>query len=146
MNEAKETQTSTGPGRAGEASPPADVCRDCGAAAEADGQQYCLGCGAPLGEDPLVGRLLEGRYEVVRRLGAGAMGAVYEVRHARLGKRFAMKIIRRAYAQAPEFVARFEQEALSTSRLEHPNCIAVTDFGQTSDPELAESDGFALLW
>lgn len=91
---------------------------------------------APAGDDPLVGRSIEDRYDVVRLLGAGAMGAVYEVRHKRLGKRFAMKVIHAELAQVPEFVARFEQEARACSFLEHANCIAVTDFGRAKSGEL----------
>ena len=71
----------------------ARFCEECGAESSVPGQQACQDCGAPLAPDLLVGKVLEERYEVVRRLGAGAMGAVYEVRHLRLGKRFAMKII-----------------------------------------------------
>ncbi|MCC6746773.1 MAG: serine/threonine protein kinase [Deltaproteobacteria bacterium] len=97
---------------------------------------FCTACGTPAGPDPLVGKNLDDRYAVIRRLGAGAMGAVYEVRHLRLGKRFAMKVIRGELAQTAEFAARFEREALSTSRLEHPNCIAVTDFGHAGSGEL----------
>ncbi|MCK5800639.1 MAG: serine/threonine protein kinase [Deltaproteobacteria bacterium] len=87
-------------------------------------------------DDPLVGRTIDERYQVERLLGAGAMGAVYIVRHLRLGKRFAMKVIHGELAHIPEFVARFEQEAKACSFLSHPNCIAVTDFGRAKTDEL----------
>jgi len=82
--------------------------------------------------DRLVGTTVD-RYEVVRFLGAGAFGVVYEVRHRKLGKRFAMKVIHEELACIPKFVARFEQEARACSFLEHPNCISVTDFGRHGD-------------
>jgi serine/threonine-protein kinase len=110
-------------------------CPACGATLAA-GASCCSACGADLAPDPLLGKTIDERYEVVRRLGAGAMGAVYEVRHLRLGKRFAMKVIHRELTQIPEFVARFEREAHSTSRLQHPNCILVTDFGHAESGEL----------
>ena len=107
-------------------------CPACGANLAGD-PDFCTRCGARLGPDPLCGRVLDERYEVIRHIGGGAMGTVYEVRHLRLGKRFAMKIIRPAISCQPEFAARFEQEAMSCSRLNHPHCIAVTDYGQTAD-------------
>jgi eukaryotic-like serine/threonine-protein kinase len=117
---------------------PKPVPRFCYACGEDLGQEklFCHACGKRQGGDPLVGRTLEDRYEVVRRLGEGAMGAVYEVRHLRLGKPFAMKVIHAELAQVEEFVERFEREALSCSRLAHPNCISVTDFGRASSGEL----------
>jgi len=87
-------------------------------------------------EPSLVGQVLDDRYEVTRKLGAGAMGVVYEALHLRLQKRFAMKVIHRELAQVPEFIARFEREALACSRLDHPNTISVTDFGRAASGEL----------
>ena len=84
----------------------------------------------------LVGRVLDDRYEVISKLGEGAMGVVYEVRHLRLDKRFAMKVIHGELARLPEFIARFEREALACSRMDHPNTISVTDFGRASSGEL----------
>jgi len=109
-------------------------CSACGAHSTAT--SFCTSCGASIGADPLVGKELDERYEVVRGLGAGAMGKVYEVRHLRLSKRFAMKVIHRELTQVPEFVARFEREALSMSKLQHPNCVSVTDFGHAETGEL----------
>jgi serine/threonine protein kinase len=114
---------------------PKGICPKCHAATTA-GLSFCTCCGETLGADPLVGSTLDDRYEVVRCLGAGAMGKVYEVRHLRLGKRFAMKVIHRELTQVPEFVARFEREALSMSHLQHANCVSVTDFGHSASGEL----------
>ncbi len=110
-------------------------CSACGTSLPSD-LIYCTGCGESLATDPLVGKTFEQRYEVMRRLGAGAMGAVYEVRHLRLNKRFAMKVIHRELTQIPEFLARFEREALSMSHLQHANCVTVTDFGRAATGEV----------
>ena len=126
---------SAGPPEVTGPSPSLPVCPAC-RAKNAPGATVCSSCGESIGPDPLLGKIVDERYQVVRRLGAGAMGAVYEVRHLRLGKRFAMKVIHRELSQVPEFVARFEREALSTSRLQHPNCILVTDFGHAQSGEL----------
>jgi len=102
------------------------------------GTEPTIAPGASSGEaeTSLVGRVLDDRYEVLRALGQGAMGAVYEVRHLRLDKRFAMKVIHGELARVPEFVARFEREAMACSRMDHPCTISVTDFGQASTGEL----------
>ena len=111
--------------------------------AEADGSRIARlrGLTGPLllegspPRDPLVGSTLD-RYEVLRRIGEGAMGAVYEVRHRGLGRRLAMKVIHGELAQVPEFTARFAQEARACSVLNHPNCIQVSDFGRASTGQL----------
>ena len=75
------------------------------------------------------GDMVDGRYKVVRCLGVGAMGSVFLVNHTRLNKPFALKMIIPELALRKDFVARFEREAAACSRLTHPNCISVTDFG-----------------
>lgn len=77
-------------------------------------------------------RVIDGRYIVGDCLGQGSMGAVYEVQHTRLSKRFAMKIIHHQLSKNKPDVARFHREASALSLLDHPNCVRVTDFGQTS--------------
>ncbi|HEY8077896.1 MAG TPA: serine/threonine-protein kinase [Labilithrix sp.] len=75
--------------------------------------------------DDLVGRLLGERYRIVRRLGAGGMGTVWEAIHADLGLRVAVKTLADVDARAME---RFEQEARAAAALNHPNIVEVTDF------------------
>lgn len=84
----------------------------------------------------LLGTVIDGRYEVERCLGVGAMGSVFLVRHLRLEKMFALKMVNPELAERKEFVARFEREANACSRLDHPNCISVTDFGHTRSGHL----------
>lgn len=80
--------------------------------------------------------IVDGRYELIRCLGAGSMGAVYLVKHVNLGKLFALKTINPEIADIKELVSRFQREADACSRLNHPNCISVTDFGRTKDNNL----------
>lgn len=110
-------------------------CGSCGASMPLD-VSFCRACGASMHVDPLIGTQIDGRYEVVRCVGQGGMGTVYEVQHLRLKKRFAMKVMRRDLTELPDFTARFEREAMSTSKQKHPNCVAVTDFGHAETGEL----------
>ncbi|MEB2324985.1 MAG: serine/threonine protein kinase, partial [Sorangiineae bacterium] len=69
------------------------------------------------------------RYRVVALIGEGGMGAVYEVEHVELGKRFVLKAMQRELAQREDLVARLRQEWRALARLEHPNIVGVTDAG-----------------
>jgi serine/threonine protein kinase len=84
-------------------------------------------------EERLDGRVLAGKYVVLDRIGAGAMGAVYRARHTALDKIVAVKVLHRPLVNDPELVQRFQREALAASRLDHPNSIRVLDFGQEPD-------------
>ncbi|MBZ5711362.1 serine/threonine-protein kinase [Nannocystis pusilla] len=79
--------------------------------------------------DELVGKVLQGRYEVVKRLGAGGMGVVFLARHVHLDKLFALKIISARYLDEPEIGRRFLLEAQAASKIDHPNVVGITDFG-----------------
>jgi eukaryotic-like serine/threonine-protein kinase len=83
--------------------------------------------------DPIVGQHLAGRYEVVRKIGEGGMGAVYEARHLKIDKRVAVKVLLDKYAQKADVVARLEQEARLASAIGHENIVDITDFGETDD-------------
>jgi eukaryotic-like serine/threonine-protein kinase len=83
--------------------------------------------------DPLVGSVLADRYEVVRRIGEGGMGAVYEARHTVIGKRVAVKVLLEKFVAKSDFVARLLQEARLASSIGHEHIVDVTDFGTTVD-------------
>ena len=83
--------------------------------------------------DSLVGIVLAGRYEVLRRIGEGGMGAVYEAKHALIGKRVAVKVLLEKFHAQSDFVARLLQEARLASAIGHENIVDVTDFGTTDD-------------
>jgi serine/threonine-protein kinase len=70
-----------------------------------------------------------GKYQIVRLLGAGGMGAVYEATHSEIGKRVAIKTLSPAIAAIPGARQRFLREAQLTSRLSHPNIVDLTDMG-----------------
>lgn len=77
-----------------------------------------------------------GRYEIVRTLGQGAMGVVYEARDPRLARAVAIKTIRAdklAADQMMAYEARFLTEARSVARLNHPHIVSVYDSGQTDE-------------
>jgi serine/threonine-protein kinase len=86
------------------------------------------------GVDPLIGKVLGEAYQIVRLVGEGGMGRVYEARHLRLkDRRFAIKVLHPDLARDPEIVARFQREAESASSIGHPNVIDVYDVHKTHD-------------
>jgi Protein kinase domain len=89
---------------------------------------------APESDDPLIGAVLGGSYEVVRQVGEGGMGRVYEARHLRLPtKRFAVKVLHAEFSRQPEVVTRFQREAEASSVLSHPNVVDVYDVSTAPD-------------
>src|SRR3954466_2793533 len=79
------------------------------------------------------GTILGNTYCIVRRIGRGGMGEVYEATHARLAGRYAVKILNADAAAHPEAYLRFQREALVTSGLRHPGIVQVVDFNRTAD-------------
>ncbi|HWZ92496.1 MAG TPA: protein kinase [Polyangiaceae bacterium] len=76
------------------------------------------------------GELIAGtRYRVVRLIGVGGMGSVYEVEHVELGKRFVLKALLRELARREDLVARLRNEWRALARLQHANIVNVTDAG-----------------
>ena len=115
-----------------------------------DTAQFCDGCGlsldafntpteqlnldgqdspAPI-DDPLVGRLLDSKYELVARLGEGGMGAVYRARRLHIGDEVAVKILLKQYVASAGAIERFRREARAAALLRHPNAVAIYDFGE----------------
>jgi serine/threonine-protein kinase len=80
--------------------------------------------------EDLIGTIVEERYLIEQRLGAGAMGRVYRARHTKLGREVAIKILRDDLVREPALVERFEREARSAARLHHPNLVGVLDVGE----------------
>ena len=86
------------------------------------------------GVDPLIGKVLGEAYQIIRLVGEGGMGRVYEARHLRLkDRRFAIKVLHAEMARDPEIVARFQREAESASSIGHPNVIDVYDVHKTPE-------------
>jgi serine/threonine protein kinase len=84
--------------------------------------------------DPLLSKLLGETYQIIRVVGEGGMGRVYEARHLRLKeRRFAVKVLHGDLAKNNEIVARFMREAESASSLSHPNVVDVFDVHHLPD-------------
>jgi len=84
-------------------------------------------------EDAYLGKVIQGRYKVLERLGEGGMGVVYIAEHVEIEKKVALKVLRDDFSKRPEVVERFRQEARSASKIGHPHIVDVTDFGQLDD-------------
>ena len=81
--------------------------------------------------------LLDGRYEILRLLGTGGMGEVYQARDQRLGREVAIKVLPLHLAEDPEALKRFEWEARILAALSHPNLRALYDLGQVDGVHFA---------
>ena len=82
-------------------------------------------------EAPAPDQILAGDYRIVRKIGSGGMGTVYEASHARIPRRFAVKLLVQGLDASSEAVARLRREAEITSRLSHPHIVEVLDFNTT---------------
>lgn len=82
--------------------------------------------------DPLIGRLVDGRYRILSHLADGGMATVYVALDARLDRQVALKVMRPGLAADHVFVERFRSEARSAARLSHPNVVAVFDQGESA--------------
>src|SRR5437588_6889766 len=79
--------------------------------------------------DAVLGSVVDGRYKVVARLGAGGMADVYLAEDQQLGRNVAVKLLHRRFAEDPGFVERFRREAQAAAGLQHPNVVGVYDRG-----------------
>jgi eukaryotic-like serine/threonine-protein kinase len=103
------------------------------------------------GEQLAVGTVLHGRYRVQGRIGEGSTGEVYEVSHARLAGRYALKVLIRRSTNHAALLRRFRREAQILSTLRHPHVVQVIDFDETPDGrpylvmELLEGDDLETI-
>jgi serine/threonine-protein kinase len=77
----------------------------------------------------MIGQIVDGRYEIVRQLGEGGMGAVYEAVHTGTGRRVAVKMILDASLTSPELVGRFQREARAAGAIDTEHIVQVIDMG-----------------
>ena len=133
-----------------------------------EGAQFCTHCGARTadvwgGESPasalsaetnesgaptevfqagesLVGRVLDGKYEIVAPLGSGGMGAVYRARRVHIGDEVAIKVLHSRLTGDEKLVERFRREARAAAQLHHPNVVTIHDYGEARGP-----GGFAYI-
>src|SRR3712207_894167 len=131
----------------------AQFCTNCGArtvAVSSEEQVSSLstveeGAGASGGDafepgDSLVGRVLDGKYEIVAPLGSGGMGAVYRARRVHIGDEVAIKVLHPKYVNDETLVERFRREARAAAQLHHPNVVTIHDYG-----EAGGTAGFAYI-
>lgn len=110
-------------------------CLTCGTQ-YADDVQFCAADGttlvdiasAPAG-DPLLGKLLDKKYKIEKRLGEGGMGVVYQATHIHIESTVAIKILHKELVSNPQNLERFRREARAAGRIHHPHAISVMDFG-----------------
>jgi len=88
---------------------------------------------APSLLDPLVGRVLDEKYRLDRRLGEGGMGTVYQATHLLIDRPVALKVLHQRFVEDEAAQERFRREARAAGRLRHTNAVTVTDFGRTAD-------------
>ena len=82
--------------------------------------------------DPLIGRLIDQRYRVTRRLARGGMATVYVAQDERLERPVALKVMHPHLAESDAFVERFHREARAAARIVHPGVVSVFDQGVVS--------------
>ena len=80
-----------------------------------------------------IGQALEGKYKIIREIGRGAMGVVYEGLHVALDRRVAVKTLRHEMSNDADLATRFQREARAASAIGHPHIIDVFDLGRTPD-------------
>jgi serine/threonine protein kinase len=100
-----------------------------------DSISFCPTDGEVLEEDSgsLVGKALDGQYQIEALLGKGGMGAVYRARHILLGDRVAIKVLPPEMRSNTEWLRRFQREGQAARRFRHPNAVTVYDLRTSAD-------------
>ena len=96
---------------------------------------FCPKTGRPIADvmQRMVGRTIAGRYKLVKCIGQGGMGTIFEAEHTLIGSKVAVKLLHEAFAEQREPVQRLYREARATGSIGHPNIIKVHDVGETSE-------------
>ena len=99
------------------------------------GERFCPNDSNVLVEDEDLARIdsTVGNYHLLRVLGRGGMGTVYEGEHVYIGKKVAVKVLHPKFSKYEDAVKRFLREARAASSINHPNIVDVTDFGPMDD-------------
>ncbi len=83
--------------------------------------------------DPLVGKIVADRFEILERIGDGGTGVVYKAKQLSVDRIIAVKVLGAHVSTDPQWMKRFQNEARAACKLEHPNTVRVLDFGQTRE-------------
>ena len=87
----------------------------------------------PGSESAGVGNIVDSRYRITGKLGSGGMGCVYLAEHISIRRPVALKLLHPEAGEIDEYAKRFEREAFAIGRIDHPNCVKVSDFGKIDD-------------
>ncbi|MDQ6653878.1 MAG: serine/threonine protein kinase [Acidobacteriota bacterium] len=87
----------------------------------------------PASDDPLIGRVLDGKYKVLARLRGGGVGTVYRAEQLRTGADVAIKVLHAQFVTDPSFLERFRREARAAATLSHPNIVRIYDFVEATN-------------
>jgi serine/threonine-protein kinase len=93
-------------------------------------------------DNPLLGRVLDSKYELIEVLGQGAMGAVYRARRLHIGDEVAVKLLHADLVLEEQAVERFRREARSAAMISHPNVVSIHDF---SDGHTAGAPAYIVM-
>ena len=83
--------------------------------------------------DPMLGRLLDNRYRMTKKIGEGGMGSIYKAVHTEMGRTCAIKLLAPITSGREEALARFKREAKMASRIDNPHAITIYDFGEAEN-------------
>jgi len=95
--------------------------------------------------DKLLGQLLAGKYEILKKIGEGGMGSVYIATQQSIDRKVAIKVLLGKLAEDTTAVARFEQEAKAISKMQHPNTVTIYDFGRTEGTDEDEDERLYIV-
>jgi hypothetical protein len=86
-----------------------------------------------MASDPLVGKVLADRFEILERIGEGGTGVVYKAKQITVDRTIAIKVLGAHVSTDPSWVKRFHNEARAAAKLNHPHTVGLIDFGQTKE-------------
>jgi serine/threonine protein kinase len=110
----------------------ARFCSSCGLSIDlsSSAETRILNPEARLTPDPLIGRILDSKYELIERLGEGGMGTVYRARRLHIGDEVAVKVLNQNFVLESDAIERFRREARSAATIRHTNVVTIHDFSE----------------
>jgi serine/threonine protein kinase len=115
------------------------ICSSCNSELD-DRAAYCGQCGrhSVARFDPLVGRIIDGRYRIDAKIAVGGFGAIYRAMNVTTNDTVALKILHPQFTNDPNLSARFRREATALTSLRDPNTIRTYELGETVCPETGD--------